>query len=84
MTRWAQYRYFASRARYLWGLRLRLLCTLTRLPAGFALADGNGRRPLPLRPDVRHSPKQRPMRGPGQKGTVLTAAFPAHIHEPAH
>ena len=35
---WAEYGYCASHSRYFWGLRLHLLCTLTGLPVGFALA----------------------------------------------
>ena len=34
---WAEYGYCASHARYFWGLRLHLLCTLHGLPVGFAL-----------------------------------------------
>jgi hypothetical protein len=34
---WAQYGYCASHTRYLWGLRLHLVCTLHGLPAAFAL-----------------------------------------------
>jgi hypothetical protein len=34
---WAEYGYCASHSRYFWGLRLHLLCTLSGLPAGFAL-----------------------------------------------
>jgi hypothetical protein len=35
---WAEYGHCASHSRYFWGLRLHLLCTLHRLPVGFALA----------------------------------------------
>jgi len=35
---WAEYGYCASHTRYFWGLRLRLVCTLTGLPVLFALA----------------------------------------------
>ncbi len=34
---WAEYGYCASHARYFWGLRLHLVCTLGGLPIGFAL-----------------------------------------------
>lgn len=35
---WAEYGYCASHSRYLWGLRLHLICTLHGLPVGWALA----------------------------------------------
>jgi DDE family transposase len=35
---WAEYGYCASHSRYLWGLRLHLVCTLAGLPVLFALA----------------------------------------------
>jgi hypothetical protein len=35
---WAQYGYCASHARYFWGLRLHLVCTLQGLPVMFAIA----------------------------------------------
>jgi hypothetical protein len=34
---WAEYGYCASHSRYVWGLRLHLVCTLHGLPVGFAL-----------------------------------------------
>jgi hypothetical protein len=34
---WAEYGYCASYSRFLWGLRLHLLCTLHGLPVGFAV-----------------------------------------------
>jgi hypothetical protein len=34
---WAQYGYCASHTRYIWGLRLHLVCTLHGLPVAFAL-----------------------------------------------
>jgi hypothetical protein len=35
---WAEYGYCASHSRWLWGLRLHLVCTLHGLPVGYALA----------------------------------------------
>jgi hypothetical protein len=35
---WAEYGYCASHTRYFWGLRLHLVCTLSGLPAAFALS----------------------------------------------
>ncbi len=34
---WAEYGYCASHSRYLWGLRLHLVCTLHPLPLGWVL-----------------------------------------------
>lgn len=34
---WAQYGYCASHSRFFWGLRLHLVCTLSRLPVAYAL-----------------------------------------------
>ena len=36
---WAAYGYCRSHARYFWGLRLHLLCTVHGLPVAFALAN---------------------------------------------
>ncbi len=35
---WAQYGHCASHSRFVWGLRLQLVCTLSGLPEAFALA----------------------------------------------
>lgn len=39
---WAEYGYCASHSRYLWGLRLHLVCTLHGLPVMFALSGAKG------------------------------------------
>ncbi|KRD23403.1 hypothetical protein QBC31_39805 [Streptomyces sp. B21-079] len=39
---WAEYGYCASHSRYVWGLRLPMVCTLGGLPVLFALSGAKG------------------------------------------
>jgi hypothetical protein len=62
---WAEYGYCASHSRFLWGLRLRLMCTLHGLPVAFALTGAKADERETLLDLLAAEPELMPAR-PGQ------------------